>query len=223
MLNRDHRRPNPLVFLSSTVWGLRDERRQLFDFGQTFGPYAVWVDEHREQLPDRKNSGHERWAFPDINPWDDIDDYLAELKRSKLLVVLTGTERVGSPIQTESGASALATFFEMELAYAAALGRPVALVSVVGVEPKPKLRYLIDLLERIVAVRHVSVAAPQDIVPAVREIIEDVAAGEYDDVRRRLCNTERSSRTAGEPRKETSTGWQRPGRSLTIIPFQTLR
>src|SRR5215218_2788125 len=131
MVNRQQRRPNPLVFLSSSVRGLRNEREQLFEFGQTFGPNAVWVDEkYREPPAGGIAVGHERWELPDVNPWEDIDDYLEELKRSKLLVVLVGTERVGTPIRTRPGGSALATFFEMELAYAAALGRPVVLVSV---------------------------------------------------------------------------------------------
>ena len=117
---------------------------------------------------------------PDISPWEDIDDYLGELSRSKLMVVLIGTRRVGSSIQTSAGEPALATFFELELAFAAALGRPIAIVSVDGIEPDPKLKYLIELVERTLSVTQVRVKKPEEVVPEVHRIVEEVANGKYD-------------------------------------------
>jgi len=179
----DERRPNPLVFLSSTVRGLADARRELYAFGQRFGANAVWVDEeYRENLPGRGNrrGTHERLGDFELNPFDDIDDYLYELRRSKLLVVLVGTERVGSSIGVQSGGHALATFFEMELAFAAALGRPIALVSIAGVRPDAKLAYLLDVVARTLNVREYTATSPDDAVRIIGGIIGDVANGQYD-------------------------------------------
>jgi hypothetical protein len=69
-------RPNPLVFLSSTVrgdvavpLGLEALRRRLYLHGQKYGANSVWVDERSQPRAD------------DADPLDAVDDFLGELDR----------------------------------------------------------------------------------------------------------------------------------------------
>lgn len=177
------RRPNPLVFLSSTVRGIRDERRELHEYGRRYGNNAVWVDEvYRESSPvgGTATGTHERWGSLDLNPFPDIDDYLKELRRSQLYVAWIATERVGSSLELAHGARAIATFFELELAYAAVLGRPIAIVRVRGVQPEPKLAYLLGVVSRTLHVHEHEADSIRDSVAIIRGIIDGVACGEDD-------------------------------------------
>lgn len=176
------RRPNPLVFLSSIVSEIRPERAELYDYGHRYGSRSVWVDERcREPVGRDETSSHEHWPL-DPNPFPDIDDYLRELRRSKLYVAWIASPRAGTPVRPRAGGSALATFFELELAYAAMLGRPIALVLVAGVQPSAELGYLIELVSRVVAVARYETASFQESVSVIKGIVDDVAHGIYDGV-----------------------------------------
>lgn len=176
------RRPNPLVFLSSIVSEILPERAELYEYGHRYGSRSVWVDErYREPAVGGGAGSHERWPI-DPNPFPDIDDYLRELRRSKLYVAWIASPRAGTPIRPGAGGSALATFFELELAYAAMLGRPIALVQVASVQPSPELGYLVELVSRVVKVTRYETDTFQESVSVIKAIVDNAARGVYDGV-----------------------------------------
>jgi len=177
---RTIRRPNPLVFLSSTVAGIRSERAAIYEYGQRYGPRAVWVDEQYRDIPTSESAGAHETYPPDPNPLPDIDDYLRELRRSKLYVAWIAGPRVGTPVLSGTGGPALATFFELELAYAAVLGRAIALVQVKGVRPSPQLGYLLQMVSRVLEVRSHEVDTVQEGVATIKRLVDDTASGAFD-------------------------------------------
>lgn len=172
-------RSNPVAFLSSALKGgpevpagLRAERERIYRHGEQHGHNAVWVDEIIEP-----NRG------PD--PFVAIDDFLYELEQSKLYLALVATDWPGSPV-TVGSERANATFFETELFYAAALGRPIAVIVRSDISVPPDTATLLALLRRALpTAAWFSVASSRAAEVLAKGLIDDAAAGRRSAVRDR--------------------------------------
>ncbi len=140
-------RPNPLVFLSSTlrgrqVPGLKEERRRIYEHGLQYGDNAVWVDE----------CSHPRDTTT-ADPLESVDDLLKEIERSQLYLVLVGTDWAGSEIEV-AGQKSQVSFFEMELFYAAMRGRPIIVVERSDIAVPARTADVLALMRRTLPQSH---------------------------------------------------------------------
>jgi len=128
--------PHPRVFLSSVFLGVDDVRKRMHQFGEDHQPGFVWVDEISNN------------RLPDASLMECIDDVLGALTFSELCIVLVGAEWPGSDIAIADERSQT-TYFEIELLYAALLGKPIVLVVRDDIQVPPRTQRLLTMLRRL--------------------------------------------------------------------------
>jgi hypothetical protein len=195
-------RPNPLAFLSSTLRGIDEVRARIHRFGRTYGENSIWVDE--QSRPRHKEEDH----------LSIVDDLLAEIDRSRLFIAFLGSSRHGSSIYVGDNDSAV-SFFEMELLYAALLGRPIVVVNLRDIVPQPALAQCISMLRSEVRCVWHDVDTLAEAERSIELVVEGVAREkprgtgttkhEYGRLLRSLWERDPSSKTA-QPR-DTNLRW----------------
>lgn len=158
-------RPNPIAFLSSTVTGLEDLRRQAHAFGQQFGRDSIWVEEAI-----RPGSAGGLAA---------ADMMLEELERSQIFVALLASNRHGTAVPVD-GQDSQVSYFELEIFYAALLQCPVVIVAVGGVASDARLAPLLAALSQDAPRSSVSIVSDlHEAALRVEQIVTKAASGTH--------------------------------------------
>jgi hypothetical protein len=171
-------RSSPLVFLSSVLRGDRvasidDVRARIYEYGtRCYGKNAVWVDE--------KCCDTDTLVTP---AFDSVDRLLREIDRSRLYLVLVGTDWAGTNIQVVAGATSFVSFFEIEMFYAALRGRPIVIVERADVKPALRTAEMIALIRRIIpSSSWYSVGSRSEAESLCKFFIDRAASGELRDL-----------------------------------------
>lgn len=121
------------AFLSSPVLGLYELRGAIHDL-ELPGGRKVWIDERDKPRPDGEPT------------FVTIEDLFDLIRKASVFIILLGSERHGSNLTIEHE-KAHTTYWEIELFYAALLGKTVHVFEVEGFQPEEKLAALLNLLQ----------------------------------------------------------------------------
>lgn len=162
------------AFLSSPVRNLEEIRSAVHGL-QLPGDRKIWVDELDKPRPKGE-------------PFSTIEDLFGLIREASVFIVLLGSDRHGSNL-TIDHEKAHTTYWEIELFYAALLGKNVRVFEVEGFQPGDRLAALLNLLQSALPVT--SWSGPhtrKNIVPAIQDFLlgEALRSTEWSSASRRL-------------------------------------